>query len=463
MVPAESSRGGAMKQVVQGSFPVLKPPRFAQLEQSPGVPVLPATWECTALLHPYSPPPSSAPQATPFFQLCVAAVSYVQGQVLSIQVTGIDDGGTWWYKVTPTGTTLSLDQGNSWQSVNMGWSLPTTQWLTQTPTYFETSYLNWMQAQQVDWWKQPVPNSNATTWIWFDSATALPFRMMFGAPPPSPTVGDPAQLAFFQNFSFTYFPSFTPTSNPNVSVWSPPDIPGFQAGNPGDSQLVVWNDCFAMTTFMTPVDSASFPLPTVVLYQWKPDVNYQETTDRSQLTVMSYEYNPSAGYSDQVALLYGAAPSGVQPPPNAGNGYIYNETIFLTRGYPTPIVWSCQNIGLGQEPPNWASIPAVDGTIHAQVTNNPALCPGQSVNIISVLFPPTTEYPQGRYLWTWYSPFPGSDGTHARPVTFMESASDIAEGGTSLALADYFEYFESPVWLPSEFFALPAICSIPAA
>ena len=84
---------------------------------------------------------------------------------------------------------------------------------------------------------------------------------------------------------------------------------------------------------------------------------------------------------------------------------------------------SCENIGLGQEPPDWARIPAVDGTIHAVVTDNPTLCPEQVVTIISVLFPPSSRYPQGRYLWTWYSPFPDSDepfgevthhGCHAR-------------------------------------------------
>ena len=446
-----------MKKIVHGSFPVLKPPHFTQQQTVPQPPVLPASWQCTALLHPYSPPPANTPQSTPFFQLCIAGISYIAGQILSIQVTGVEYG-TWWYKVTPGQTTLSLDQGKTWQTVDMGWSLPTTQWLTQTPVFFATSYLNWMQAQEADWWKQAVPGSNATTWIWFDHATNFPFRMMFGAPPANPVQGDPNQLAFFQNFSFSYLPSFTPTANPNVTVWAPPAIPGFQAGNPDGRKLVVWNDCFAMTTYMTPVDSASFPLPTCVLYQWKPDDEYLVTTDRSQCTVMSYEYNPSAGYQAQVAQLYGVAPQGVPPPPLAGSGYIYNETIFLTRGYPTPVVWSCQNIGLGEEPPDWARIPGVQGTLHASVTNNPTLCPAQSVNILSVLFPPTAEYPQGRYLWTWYSPFPGSDGTHARPVTFMESASTIAEGGTSLALADYFEYFESPTWIPAEFFELPLIC-----
>jgi len=449
------------EKVAYGTFPVLPAPR---LDSDDGIvqPVLPARWQCTALLHPYSPPPDSSPQTTPFFQLCLAAIAFIDGQILSIQVTGLEYG-QWWYKITPGGTSVSVDQGRTWTSINVGWALPTTNWLGDQAAYFKTGYLNWMEAQQVDWWKQPVENSDATTWIWFDTSTGLPFRMMFGAPPPTPTTGDPAQLAFFQNFSFTYFTQFAASANPNINTWSPATIPGFNAGNPFNYQLIEWNSCFAMTTLMTPVDSASMPLPTCVLYQWKPDADYQQARDRTQCTMMSYEYNPSAGFETQIAMLYGAAPGGMSSPPAlSGQGFIFNEIIFITRGYPTPVVLSCQNIGLGEEPPNWAAIPAVEGTIQATVVNNPALCPNQTVTIISVLFPPSTQYPQGRYLWTWYSPFPGSDGSHSRPVTFMESASNIAEGGTSLALADYYDYLEMPAgdWFPPEFFDLPVLCLI---
>ncbi len=452
-----------MKQTAYGTFPILSAPSVEEKSQI-SQPVLPSTWECTALLHPYSPPPDQSIQSTPFFQMCTASISFIENQILSIQITGLEYG-VWWYKITPSGTTLSIDCGNTWQPYNIGWTLPTTNWLGNEATYFRTSYLNWMQAQQVDWWKQPVPNSNATTWIWFDSSTGMPFRMMFGAPPTTPTSADPGQLAFFQNFSFTYFSEFNEVENPNISTWQPASIPGFNNGNPFNYKMLVWNECFAMTTLMTPVDSKSMPLPTCVLYQWKPDADYQIAADRTQCTMMSYEYNPSAGFGTQVAMLYGASPAEMQNPPAlADQGYIFNETIFLTRGYPTPVVWNCDNIGLGEEPPNWASIPAVEGKIHATVVNNSALCPNETVNIISVLFPPTDEYPQGRYLWTWYSPFAGSDGSHSRPVTFMESASNIAEGGTSLALADYYDYLEMPLndWFPPEYFELPSICPVPS-
>ncbi|MFD1972927.1 hypothetical protein ACFSJ1_28270 [Trinickia caryophylli] len=350
------------------------------------------------------------------------------------------------------GTRLSIDRGRTWRNVDMGWTLPSTKWLADAAVWFTTSNINWMAAQEVDWWKQPVPNSRATTWMWFNSqgeSAGLPFRMMYGAPPASPYKGDPRQLAVFQNFSFIYFPSFRATATPDVDTWSPPDIPGFQFGNPENYKLVVWNEHFQMSSLMTPIDSTSFPLPTFVRYQWAADDRYKVVTDRAQCTQMSYSYNHQAGIDTQVALLYGVAPSGIDAPPFAGNGYIYNS-----KGGE---ITKCQNIGLGQQPPDWARIPGVKGTIHAVVTNHPTLCPNEVVTIISVLFPPTAEYPQGRYLWTWYSPFPGSDGTHSRPVTFMESAAEI-DVGTSLALADYFAYGEFSGSINPAVFALPLLC-----
>lgn len=442
-----------MANALEAAFPDIVPPRIA-LRTRPFAPILPSKWQCTALLHSYSPPPSGgAKEDVPFFQLCIATIGYIEGEVLSAQLTGLDQGGTWWYKITPQETTLSTDKGATWSAVDMGWRLPTTSWLGSEATWFANGPINWMSeaaGQQYDWWKQPVSNSLATTWMWFDD-NGLPFRMMFGAPPPTPYKGDPDQLALFQNFSFTYFPSFEATDTPIIDKWSPPAIPGFQRGNPEGYKLVVWPPSFLMTTLMTPVDSASFPLPTVVFYEWKPEAQYKVATDRGQNTLMWYLYNPQSPIELQEALLFGVAPKGVTPPPDAGKGFIINDNRDGTV--------TCQSLGFGEEPPWWARISAVDGEIHAVVKYNPALCPENVVAIISVLFPESNEYPQGRYLWTWYSPFAGSDGTRSRPVTFMESASDIQEGGTCLALADYFTYQEVPDGIPAGVYDVPSACS----
>ena len=91
------------------------------------------------------------------------------------------------------------------------------------------------------------------------------------------------------------------------------------------------------------------------------------------------------------------------------------------------------------------------------------LCPGRTVAIYSVLFPPAKpNYLEATYLWTWYSPMEGGDGTQSRPVTFMQSQSGVGVG-TSLALADYYYYEEFSEPIDPANFAVPAACSAPAA
>jgi hypothetical protein len=437
---------------------------------------LPTSWSATAVLHPFSPPPENEPKPpVPFFQLCTAQIDYFRGKYLAAQITGCEYG-TWWYTVNNDMTMLSVDQGRTWSPVHLGWALPSSNWFgNQKPTCAGTSYINWMRAQLVDWWKIPVENSMATTWMWFNAATGLPFRLMFGQPPPRPTMGDPAQLALFQMFSFTYFASFAasepagataPPTTPAAPAlpttaeapaapappaeWSQASIPGFAPGNPHDYELVEWNWNFGMTTLMTPVDAASDPLPTRVLYRWSADAAYKQLTDRAQSTLMWYYANPQAKLFSETALLFGSAPPGVQPPPYSGSGFLIDDH---QDGSVT-----CAPMPFAEQPPWWARIPEVEGTIRACVIDNPALCPGQTVTIISVLFPPSTEYPQGRYLWTWYALLQDSNGRYARPVTFMEAASTIAEGGTSLALADYFDYIEMTTAIEPKCFAIPPAC-----
>ncbi len=425
-------------------------------------PSLPNTWECYALLHPFSPLQSNstpADKANPFFELCIAYIVYQKDDFFSAQITGIS-GRKWWYLINQTGTYISTDGTSPTTPVDMGWTMPSTNWFgdqAQNATCAGVSYLNWMNAQEVAWWKMPVAGTNppAATWVWLDQATALPVRMMFGQGPPAPSMGETNQLALFQLFSFTYFPFFS--AMPEITVptrFVTPEIPGFSFGNPNNYELFTWNPNFGMTVFMTPVNELFDPLPTRVLYIYKPDDEYQAFSDRAQNTLMMYNYNPDNSFTSQVALLTGAAPAGVQPPPNSDAGFLIN--------YVGTNAVKCEtgnNFPFPQEPPNWVAIPAVDGTIQATVENNSVLCPNNTVTILSVLFPPSptgTNYPDSTYLWTWYSPLT-TDGTSSRPVTFMQSQSGVGVG-TSLALADYFYYEEFSDWIDSSNFNIPSPC-----
>lgn len=441
-------------------------PSFQPVPPTPP-PSMPEMWTATVLLHPFSPPLSADPTPdNPFFQLCVANISYLEGQYFSAQVSGCSYGN-WWYMISDDGTYLSTDGGDTWTLVDMGWSLPENWYGAQgsNAACAGASPLNWMDAQTVDWWKIPVPikgkgSLSAATWMWFDSTTAAPVRMMFGVGPPSPTLGDPTQLAFFQMWSFTYFPIFQSWAAASEAAAKPetftsPAFPGFAVGNPNGYQNFVWNSNFGMTVFMTPVNEQFNPLPTRVLYAWKPNQEYSVYSDRAQNTLMMYTYNPDN--PDQMvaqeALLTGPAPSGVNPPPNSAHGFLIN---FDSNGSSTCIGGS--QFPFPQEPPDWVSIPGVEATIRATITNNPVVAPNTTVTIFSVLFPPSPpNYPEATYLWTWYAPQNGT-GTQSRPITFMQSQSGVGLG-TSLALADYYYYqdFQQPID-PSNF-DIPASCS----
>lgn len=423
------------------------------------LPAMPSVWTATALLHPFSPPQSNDPNPdTPFFELCVANLEYVQGTSFSAQISGCTSGLSWWYTITTNGTQLSTDGGTTWVPVDMGWSLPDNWFGSEQPNAVTagSSPLNWMNAQTVDWWRAPVPGTSqptpAATWMWFDSNSGAPVRMMFGDGPVTPGKGDPAQLAILQMYSFTYFPVFTPGGV--APAPGTPSFPGFQIGNPEGFQNFVWSENFGMTAFMTPVNENFNPLPTRVLYRWASDADYSVYSDRAQSTVMARTYNPG-DITAQQALLTGPAPASMpSPPPDSG-------TSFIITYYKSALMPTCegpkQQFDFPQEAPDWISIPAVQATIQATITNNPVLCPGQTVTVFSVLFPKSgPNYPDSTYLWVWYAPQEPT-GRTSLPVTFMQSQSGV-NLGTSLALADYFyhQVFDAPID-PGNF-AIPPSC-----
>lgn len=442
----------------------------AQSESRSLQPSMPAAWTATVLLHPFSPPLRDHPRPdNPFFQLCVAEIVYVKGLFLSAQVAGCSYG-KWWYVVGADGTQLSTDGGDTWTLVNMGWSLPTDWYGVETAnaTCAGASKLNWMDGPTVNWWKIPVPlpdlppsstssnnGTNAATWLWFDSCSAAPVRMMFGYGPPSPTMGDPTRLAFFQMWSFTHFPVFksydadcAATARP--TTFPTPSFPGFAVGNPNGYQNFVWSSNFGMTALMTPANEKFNPLPTRVLYVWKDDQDYSVYSDRAQNTLMLFSANPG-DVAAQEALLTGLAPSGLGAPPNSDSAFLIT---FDKSGSSTCI--SHKQFPYPQEPPNWVT--SGEGRIQATITNSPVVAPNTIVTIFGVLFPCSLpNYTEATYLWVWYAP-QNATGTLSRPITFMQSQSKLSEG-TSLALADYFYYedFREPID-PSNF-DIPASCS----
>lgn len=439
-------------------------PAFKPVTTAP--PRMPKTWTATVLLHPFSPPPQHQPSPeTPFFQLCTAIVDYAAGRYLSARITGTSHG-EWWYVTKPDGTMVSTDGGKTWQWAGIGWTLPTDWYGEQAgaATCAGASPLNWMSATLYEWWKLPVAvgaSAPGATWMWFDAADKTPYRMMFGSGPPTPVRGDPTQLALFQMFSFTYFASFNAvdpeTAEP--TAFATAEIPGFSVGNPRGFKPFVWRTDTGMTVFSTPVNENYNPLPTRILYVWKPDSDYKLYSDRAQSTVMHYSTNPSPPDGSprrdyQVALLTGRAPHDTPPPANSGTGFLY--TVF-TDGPPNLI--SGSDFPFPQEAPDWLSAEGANPQPVATIADNSRLCPGTTVTIYGVLFPPALpNYPDATYLWTWYAPLSGSDGSNSRPVTFMQSQSGVGVG-TSLALNDYFYFEQYSTPIDPGNFAIPVLPS----
>jgi hypothetical protein len=439
-------------------YPVLTP--FAG-----SAPAMPPRWQAVALLQPFSPPQAGNAQPnSPFFQLCLANLSYVEGEYFSAQIAGTEYG-SWWYIISPQGTRLSTDKGATWVPVDMGWQLPASGWFgSAQPTCAGTSPLNWMTTQTTEWWKIPVvlpSGPPAATWMWFDAQGRQPVRMMYGQGPASPTQGDPNQLPLLQMYSFTYFPQFKPSTDGLPPIWMQPLIDGFKLGNPGGYSNFVFNPNFGMTALMTPVNEKYNPLPTRVLYVWKPDAEYSVATDRAQSTLMLNTYNQGlledAPMASQEALLTGHAPKGTRPPAGSHTSFLITTNTDGTQTCAGPK--SKPPFDFPQEAPDWVSIPGVQATIRATITDNPVLCPNTTILIYSVLFPPATpNYPDSTYLWTWYAPLT-KDGKLSRPVTFMQSQSGVGVG-TSLALADYFAFEVLAKPIDPANFTVPAVCNL---
>lgn len=407
----------------------IPPQDIPELEPFYGArPTLPNNFSCTVLLHPFAPPPEDDSQANvPFYQLCTATIQYSEGDFFAAQLTGTEYG-SWWYFVKGDQTQLSTDQGKSWSTIVTGWSVPNNDPLGPDARCAGQSTLNWMNAQNTSWWTSPVsvPGSDVkgATWMWFDTETNAPVRIMYGVPPVTATTGTADQLPVLQNFSFTYFTKFDSNyAEPNPREQNSSNIDGFQSGNPYNYPLWNWAENQGLTAFMTPVNQAYDPLPTRVLYRWDP-APFETTSVRSQSTLMRYAVPvPPNNYSYQLALLQR------QPAPARSYDAFYDANGDIDKEA------SYQPFPFDTQPPNWVALG--QGEIKATIVKNQDLCPGNTVVVAGVMFPPAKNYPQGTYLWTWYSPI---EGTLSRPVVFMQSASSLGLG-TSLALADYF-YFE---------------------
>ena len=220
---------------------------------------------------------------------------------------------------------------------------------------------------------------------------------------------------------------------------------GFKCGNDDNWPLFEWPTTVTFSSLDIPIDAPSNPVPTKVTYQWNNLTS--SPFDRFQVTRLNFNpYNKNNPVFFEEAIMFG--PNCVQNNPFTGRGFIVDD-------HRTDWTSSCHEFDphLGQQPPNWPK--EGQGEIHAVIKSpegensnwkSPFTGSNNSVALISVFFPPhLPNYPDTTYLWTWYDYSMFSDSevifNKARPITFMQSSPKIG-AGTSLALADYFDYYE---------------------
>ena len=449
-----------IKQLPNPEVPALK--NLEHLDRT-----LPDEWTAVAILHPFSQPQCSANYTDgelsnplfPFvFDFTTASLKGSNSAIEMYLRHCDNDSDELWLEQNESGTFYKNCSSCDLTPIDLNWTMPDSDWLKgKDPEYSGSAPLNWMDMDKImDWWKvKDGPNS---IWYWYErnetTKKSKPFRLMFSLQPNTCVHGSSEKLPLFQMFSFTYLVfdedfDYKPLNKENQETKL--QKYGFKCNNDENWPLFEWPSKITFSSMDIPIDAPSNPVPTKVTYHWSD----LETSpfDRIQVTRLDYnQYNKNNKIFYEEAIMFG--PNCLLDNPFPGNGYIVDDL---------QLDWTsnCTTIDLGQQPPNWPQ--QGQGKIHAVIKNpenmganwiSPFTGSNNSVALISVLFPPhKPNYPDNTYLWTWYdySQYNKTEAkfTKARPITFMQSTPKLG-AGTSLALADYFDYFEVNQTFPNE-------------
>ncbi|XP_066929808.1 uncharacterized protein [Clytia hemisphaerica] len=412
---------------------------------------LPDTWSATIVLHPFSEEQGTGPERDfPFFQLSHGQMTYdyQKGEML-IYVKGCLYG-EWWFNVTTHATFVARNSSMQWKKIDLGWTLPGKNWIDPEDKYIGHSQLNWMNDEvDVDWWKKNYKNTS--TWTWFDrNNDGFPFRIMFSAPPRSNLKGEPDNLAFFQMYSFSFIVNAKPEPihHSRLHIMDIGKI-GLTCGNPDNFQVFNWTNHFSVSAHMIPVDYPHNPYPTKVYYRWNDDEEYTGAPfDRSQSTIFYHDYNRFERMEGIRADLFGHWNSTTKPRP--GVGFLLKTAIDSRQTECSQMF--AGEMPIAQQPPWWpqlgqANIQAIIRRPEnaSDEWRSPLTGSDRTVAIIRVTFPShLPNFPNSTSLWTWYdyTDFIQAKAA-ARPIVFMQSAPKF-ELGTSLALADFFDFHVLP-------------------
>ena len=396
--------------------------------QFPSHPQLPAKWQATYLMAPFTKSQlvlGNILYDGPLSAMRVKLYGVRQG---SLDLFVIDDRT---YVLVSDGSAIARqDLGDT------GWRPLAQDWLTPQSQCAGSAQIGEID---VDWWKTPLAPKPASSWIWYKAADQTPFRLVFQSPSD--------RLAILSQYALSYQVEFKPVSQTDLGAIadvcshakpaptgtgpralrslignlsrsrarSQPEIKRLMpalASCPADS-LPQWPKKLALTGLMTPFDSDENPYPTEVLYDW----NVQGQGSRVFLP-------PQSGIAVQDALLLGARG--------------YNVT-YRRNGGPM-----CAAVLPGTIRPDWPSRGSC--TCEAEIEGGTPLTRHGTTRIMACSLAPP------RAAWAWYT-------SAGRPTVFMVTSMPGDEGSALFALLDYSQWAPGHD-VPASVFQRPDQCQV---
>lgn len=316
------------------------------------------------------------------------------------------------------------------------WKVPAPNWLSSTD--HNCAGIKPILNVNVQWWRYQA--GNIGNWLWTRLDNGFPWRMMF--------VNDSNQyqLPLLGNFSMTNFMAFETIAQSGLGplvaacrkVRSMEDEKAFnihsflqqsRAGVNAEEKdrrmawlqekagsirpdstlpLPVWPQTFKATSLMTPVNRMN-TYPTSISYDWNV---------RKQLTSM------------------------LQPDGSVVNAFLMDTITYLVQQYKDSFQCGGNLPHLGPPTPRWAYLDKCKSKL--LITDGP-LSPGEKTTVF------TCPIEEGRVFWIWYT-------DKGKPIVFFETAPPVSEG-TSLSLADYYDWQPNVSIDPNIFKKLPPACT----
>ena len=395
-------------------------------------PALPNRWRAVSLMM-------------PFFEGQIDVGEFVyDGELKAMRATvyGLESGAV---DLLITGADTYLlsgphDAPTHCKSLGNRFSPPMAHWLSERAACIGRTRL---PQRPVELWKTPGAGEQAT-WLWLTADSRLPWRSVFVARSLDPAViGD---------YAMTYFPTFAPLAEMNLSglqeLCSAEPKPGAATTGatvptarqlmafrneaaeaerdkriatliPGLShracsrmQRVRWRDRFIMTATLTPGRFEEDPYLTVIYYDWNDA--------KTQLAIMLQGRPP--------------VPKGIVSLKKR-IGYRIER---LASGGAT-----CEAVFPGIVRPDWMTTAGCG--CKAVISRDSALSPDGETQILSC----PIKWQGKRIMWNWYR-------ANGYPVVFMEAAAQ--NGG--VMLADYHDWQPGRTGTAKDF-ELPKFCQVP--